>query len=1069
MPLPLGLHVQLLSHGGSLRFALWFEAPGEPDSFRAKGRAPRSDAPIPHPSIVPHSSRPACLPRGLKPSRFIADLPRLGNYRPVPLPGLVHAWDVDRFKAAGHAIALDEFALEGWIVPPSLSLSPLRQLLHDWSARYGAGFVSPHAPTVIAFLDDLIARVSAGPLLPTLSPTEAAVRPPRGHVPSAEEAVALAWVPPVSLVDLNRLDRTLRAPRFISACHTDDDRGPQGWRDEPRASRLALFLLEILGAATASAPEAPTDPVTVRALRDAVARGDAAPMHRAHGSCLFPQHPFLAPVTEAPKDHLHARVHPLDAPDAAGDSWALDLGVLQGKKSFLPLDALLSSGTLLDEVVEHEDALYLHPASVMARDWSVVLRMGASVLCRPEILTGHARLTEATAQRLLAFRPVALEGYQYDSWIESTGLPRPKRRPRDLVAFSIAPGSASAARVRVRWDLAGDPEDPSRLGLHSARFVPRLELALGDDSLETAEAERLLKDTADGFLRVHGHVLPRADLIAAIELLRAREKVLRKLGADKGIPYSGAVALDDEWAAEQAAQAESIFSSRWEAFLSGLRDGVGVPQLKAPASFKGTLRPYQERGLSWLAFLAAQGFGGCLADDMGLGKTVQVLALLATRRAKGSPPPRGPDLVVCPTSVVFNWSREAKRFTPTLKVHVHQGLGRERDPAAFAKSVEGADVVVTSYAIARRDEALLAAVRWGAVIVDEAQNLKNPNALQTRALRGLDAESKFGLTGTPVENHLRDLWSIFDVMVPGLLGGSTRFARTFETPARSGDPKALERLSRRVGPFLLRRTKRDPAVAADLPPLQLQDLSCELTREQTALYTAMTEATFKGIEDKDGIQRRAHILAALMRFKQICNHPESFEAERPDALFGRSGKLDRTLEVLDELLAEGQRVLIFTQFVEMGRILQRALAARFKLDAGFYHGGLNASQREAMLDAFQRPDGPPVLILSLKAGGTGLNLTAASAVIHYDRWWNPAVEDQATDRAHRIGQTRRVNVYRLVTEGTVEERVAELLETKRAMADKILGGADESWITEMDDRALRAFLSLDKRAKEDGA
>ncbi|MBK8697539.1 MAG: DEAD/DEAH box helicase [Deltaproteobacteria bacterium] len=376
--------------------------------------------------------------------------------------------------------------------------------------------------------------------------------------------------------------------------------------------------------------------------------------------------------------------------------------------------------------------------------------------------------------------------------------------------------------------------------------------------------------------------------------------------------------------------------------------------------------------------------------------------------------------------------------------------------------------MVTSYAIARRDEALLAAVRWGAVIVDEAQNLKNPNALQTRALRGLDAESKFGLTGTPVENHLRDLWSIFDVMVPGLLGGSTRFARTFETPARSGDQKALERLSRRVGPFLLRRTKRDPAVAADLPPLQLQDLSCELTREQTALYTAMTEAAFKGIEDKDGIQRRAHILAALMRFKQICNHPESFEAERPDALFGRSGKLDRMLEVMDELLAEGERVLIFTQFVEMGRILQRALAARFKLDAGFYYGGLNASQREAMLDAFQRADGPPVLILSLKAGGTGLNLTAASAVIHYDRWWNPAVEDQATDRAHRIGQTRRVNVYRLVTEGTVEERVAELLETKRAMADKILGGADESWITEMDDRALRAFLSLDKRSKEEG-
>jgi SNF2 family DNA or RNA helicase len=491
-----------------------------------------------------------------------------------------------------------------------------------------------------------------------------------------------------------------------------------------------------------------------------------------------------------------------------------------------------------------------------------------------------------------------------------------------------------------------------------------------------------------------------------------------------------------------------------------------VPRRTPPASFRGTLRPYQLRGLSWLSFVVERGFGGCLADDMGLGKTVQVLALLATRRAPGAPAPRGPDLVVCPTAVVLNWAKEAKKFTPGLKVFVHQGVGRARDAAAFAPAVAKSDVVVTSYAIARRDEALLTAVRWGAVIIDEAQNLKNPNALQTRALRSLDAESKFGLTGTPVENHLRDLWSIFDVTVPGLLGGATRFARTFETPARNGDATAHARLARRVGPFLLRRTKRDPAIAADLPPLQLQDLACELTPEQVALYQAMTEATFQGIEDKDGMQRRAHILAALTRFKQICNHPESFEPERPEVLFGRSGKLDRVLDVLEELLAEEQRVLIFTQFMEMGRILQRALAARFELAAGFYHGSLTGAQREALVEAFQAGTGSPVLILSLRAGGTGLNLTAASAVIHYDRWWNPAVEDQATDRAHRIGQTRRVNVYRLVTEGTLEERVAELLETKRALADKILGGADEGWITEMDDRALRTFLSLGAAAKE---
>ena len=1063
---PLGLHLQLMSYGASLRFAVWFERPGPVPDVPA--RRATYGAPQPHPAHLSHGERPSCLPGSLGRQQVTVRLPRHDHTRPVPLPALAEAARLGPSRRPASGVHTGRYVVHAWIIPPALTLGPLRQLLLDWSQHHGPGALSPHAPAVVALLDELLASVAAGPLLPTLTPTPAAVRLRADAMPDPESTVALGWVPPVSLPALNRLHRALRGLAFLPAVAISDRDDTPGWRTETRPARLALFLLECLSGAVAHAPEVPADEATVRALRIAVARGDAAPLHRAHGACLFPQHPVLAPVVPAPRDHLHARVHPMEGPDAAGDPWAAEFGVLHGDgRSFLPLAALIAGGTLRDALVEHEGAMFLHPGAVLERDWSYLVRAGSRILLRPEALTGHVRLSEPQAQMLLSQPPVPLEPVEYQRWIGRVGLAPPKRRPKDLVAFTVAPGGASAARVRVRWDLAVDPADPARLGLHSSRFVPHLELSLGDDALPTEEAERLLGSSAEGFLRVAGHVVPRAELVAAVDLLRAREKVLRNMGADRGVNYAGAVALDDEWAAERAAQAESIFSARWESFLDGLRDGVGVPQLKAPAAFRGTLRPYQERGLSWLAFLAAQGFGGCLADDMGLGKTVQVLALLATRRAKGAPAPRGPDLVVCPTSVVINWAREAKKFTPTLKVYVHQGLQRERD-AAFAKAAAGADVVVTSYAIARRDEASLTAVRWGAVIVDEAQNLKNPTALQTRALRSLDAESKFGLTGTPVENHLRDIWSIFDVMVPGLLGGATRFARTFETPARNGDPEALARLSRRVGPFLLRRTKRDPAVAADLPPLQLQDLGCELTREQTALYQAMTEATLEGIADKDGIQRRAHILAALTRFKQICNHPESFEPERPDELFGRSGKLDRVLEVLEELLAEDQRVLIFTQFVEMGRILQRALAARFKVAAGFFHGGLTPAQREAMVDAFQGGAGPPVLILSLKAGGTGLNLTAASAVIHYDRWWNPAVEDQATDRAHRIGQTRRVNVYRLVTEGTLEERVAELLETKRAMADKILGGADESWITELDDRALRAFLSLGNGAKGDG-
>ncbi len=1064
MSLPLGLHVHLVQRGPSLRFVVWFEAEGDPLVFSAARRSVY-EVPFRHPAALTRKERPSCLPASVEPTQFVVTLPRFGNNLPVPLPGLVQNWKLDRFRAASRALEVSDFVVDAWVIPPALAVGPLRQLLVDWTARYGPGFLSPHAPAVVALLDELHRRVHEGPLLPTLAPVEGPVR--RGTA-YAQPTITLGWVPPVSLADVSRLHRGLVSSRFLPAL--DPVGGPvEPWTAEPRPTRFMVFLLEALAATTAHAQSVPTDPASVRSLLEAVSRGDAVALHRDLGSCLYPQHPALAPIAAPPKDHLHARIHPLDGPDAAGDTWALDLGVLHESRAFLPLSALTERGALRDPLVEHEDALFLHPASVVERDWASVLGAGSRLLALPELLTGHARLSEKQAQALLAQPPVYLEAHEYDPWLSEVRLPRPRRRARDITAFSASPGSASAARVRVRWELAGDPDDPARLGLHSARFVPHLELALGDDVLSPGEAERLLQGNTDGFLRVQGHVLPRADLVSALDLLHAREKVLRKMGADKGVNYAGAVALDDEWAVERAAQAESIFSQRWEGFLAGLRDGAGVPQLKAPGTFTGSLRPYQERGLSWLAFLATQGFGGCLADDMGLGKTVQVLALLATRRLKGAPAPRGPDLVVCPTAVVINWAKEAKKFTPSLKVHVHQGLARERDAEAFAKAAAGADVVVTSYAIARRDEALLTPVRWGAVVIDEAQNLKNPNALQTRALRGLDAESKFGLTGTPVENHLRDLWSIFDVVVPGLLGGATRFARTFETPARNGDGKALDRLSRRVGPFLLRRTKRDPAVAADLPPLQVQDLDCELTREQTALYQAMTEATFEGITDKAGIHRRAHILAALTRFKQICNHPESFEKDKPDALFGRSGKLDRTMEVLEELLASGQRAVIFTQFNEMGRILQRALATRFQVEADFYHGGLTAPQREAMVEAFQDPEGPPAFIVSLKAGGTGLNLTAASAVIHYDRWWNPAVEDQATDRAHRIGQTKHVNVYRLVTVGTLEERVAELLETKRALANKVLAGADESWITEMNDSALRAFLSLDGRAREEAS
>ena len=416
--------------------------------------------------------------------------------------------------------------------------------------------------------------------------------------------------------------------------------------------------------------------------------------------------------------------------------------------------------------------------------------------------------------------------------------------------------------------------------------------------------------------------------------------------------YAYMVITPSAWSTERAAAAsESVFAARWEAFLARLRDGAGVPQRAAPEGFRGVLRPYQLRGLSWLSFVVDRGFGGCLADDMGLGKTVQVLALLALRRGSNARRKRA-DLVVCPTAVVFNWAREAKRFTPDLRVHAHQGAGRAATAGALRETVDAHDIIVTSYALIRRDAALFESVAWGVVVADEAQNMKNPDALQTRAVKALAADAKLCLTGTPVENHLRDLWSIYDVALPGLLGGATRFAKTFLSPIRAGDARALERLTRRVGPFLLRRTKRDPGVAADLPPKQEQETWCDLTREQVALYRAMTDATLEGIVGKDGVERRAHILTALMRFKQICNHPENFQRDKPAQLFGRSGKLDRAMELIGELLEGEQRVLVFTRFTEMGQILQRALDERFGVEADFYHGGLSAKAREERVAAF---------------------------------------------------------------------------------------------------------------------
>jgi superfamily II DNA or RNA helicase len=607
-----------------------------------------------------------------------------------------------------------------------------------------------------------------------------------------------------------------------------------------------------------------------------------------------------------------------------------------------------------------------------------------------------------------------------------------------------------------------------RLTLRAAVLSPRLragagldldrvvdvdwQVALGGDALSLAELQALAQLKAP-LVRVRGRwvQVSAGEVEAALRLfsqrgrdgVRVRDLVALALGAPgaaapPGLAFDGVVA--DGWIGE---------------LLERLEQRAALRELDAPAGFEGTLRPYQRRGFSWLAFLGELGLGACLADDMGLGKTVQALALVQRRWQQGA---REPVLLVCPTSVVGNWEREAARFTPALPVLVHHGLGRARGGALAERAASHA-LVVSSYALLHRDLETLGGVAWAGVILDEAQNVKNAETRQARAARALRAGFRIALTGTPVENNVGDLWSLMEFLNPGLLGSRAEFKRSFFVPIQVvRDEAAAARLRRLTGPFVLRRLKTDSSIVADLPEKMEMKVFCSLTREQASLYAAVLADAMREIEGAEGIQRKGVVLATLSKLKQVCNHPAQLLKDR-SRLAGRSGKLARLTEMLDEALQEGDRALVFTQFAEMGALLQRHLQESFGREALFLHGGTPKPLRDRMVERFQRHDGPAVFVLSLKAGGTGLNLTRANRVFHFDRWWNPAVENQATDRAFRIGQTRRVQVHKLVCAGTLEESIDALIEGKRELAEKVVG-AGEGWLGELSTKELRQLLSL---------
>ena len=481
--------------------------------------------------------------------------------------------------------------------------------------------------------------------------------------------------------------------------------------------------------------------------------------------------------------------------------------------------------------------------------------------------------------------------------------------------------------------------------------------------------------------------------------------------------------------------------------------------MNGPYNFKGKLREYQKRGSAWLNFITALGFGCCLADDMGLGKTIEIIAFLLNRYGKKSV--KGTTLIICPTSVISNWMHELNKFAPSLTVMEHHGSLRMKGDD-FINRVSNYNVVLTSYSLLQRDAAVFSRTPWDGIVADEAQYVKNSATKQSKAIRGLKANFRIALTGTPVENRLEDLKSIFDFLNPGYLGNDKRFRELFSNPImKEEDDEAAMKLNRLVNPFILRRVKTDKSIISDLPDKDEIKAYVPITLEQASLYEATVRTMLESVTDKEGIQRSGIILSTITKLKRLLDHPSMVTGDT-DKRSDRSEKLTRLMDMLEETLGNKEKTIVFTQYIEAGRIIKESLLRKFREEALFLSGSTPRPLREQMISRFQSPEGPKIFIISLKAGGFGINLTAATNVIHFDRWWNPSIENQATDRAYRIGQSKRVRVYKFISTGTVEEKIDEIIEGKTTLSKKIVKSTSETWITELNTKDLREVFSLRK-------
>ena len=1049
------------------RLVLWAEDPGLPltSSSRARSR--------PHPFAAPVAEITGALGEAVSEAgteSLAISLPGTGR-GPLPSPetGIVT-------EAVTRGVKLGTWTVPALSVPGDSAMSVLGSLADpDPDGPWSAGASLRYLSLLAGFACDLARR---GRMLPQLV-IEAGVPAARWRpVLTGSDTVAFrdfaAGMPPVvrATGDGYPIGRSVRdaldALLDGAARAVLPDRIMVGQRPGPKAALPDRWL-----AALTADPALP-----------GAADGDVRDLRRALDDWMRAANEANGPIRVSFR---------LIEPAPETDEWALEFALQSAEDPslYLPAEALWAGDGM--------------PGLPKRPDETLLAGLGRAVRLFPLL---HVALLEQ--------RPAAMPlstGEAYDFLLQAAPL-------LQAAGFGVQlPAWAGRKAVGLKLTSRAKPKSKSSAsraaadsGFGLSELVDfRIDLVIGDGVVSPEELAELARLKVP-LVRVRGQWVELDDrqLKAALKAVTRRREgemtagdLLQQVveGGDEDLPLVEVDADGD---------------------LGDLLSGQAAERLTpmpTPAGFQGTLRPYQERGLSWLNFLGRLGLGGILADDMGLGKTAQTLSLLLTEQAAatahGNAPAHsgaavdagaayesstaGPDgaagpgsaigpsgtvneggaiepdgaigaggaaepgggktLLVCPMSLVSNWHKEAARFAPSLRVYVHHGGTRLRG-AEFDEAVAGADVVITTYGTALRDLETLRAVRWSRVVCDEAQAIKNSGTRQSQAVRAIPARTRLALTGTPVENHLAELWSIMDFCNPGLLGPAKRFRRRFQEPIETRqDEDATAALKRATGPFVLRRLKTDKSIISDLPEKNEMKVWCSLTPEQATLYQAVVEDMMAEIESSEGIQRRGNVLAAMMKLKQVCNHPAHLLKDG-SRLPGRSGKLARLEELAGEIVADGDKALIFTQYAEWGTLLQPYLAAHTDRPVLWLHGGLSKARRDELVERFQTAGEPMLFLLSLKAAGTGLNLTAANHVVHFDRWWNPAVEDQATDRAFRIGQSRDVQVRKFICTGTLEEKIDAMIERKKALASSVVGTGEE-WITDLSTDQLRELFSLD--------